>query len=139
VVVGNLSEKEVKELVSLLESGNIAHEVKIDQSVIDSNDYSLQNNLRYLSPPSLSSDILCVEIADEHLENISQELKQKLEKYVFLGEPPGELDLSQKDELHQKVNKVIDDGKIRMLGSKQLHQIIIVLICLALYLVLKII
>ena len=70
MLFGGLSEKEIKLITELLKSSNIDYKISEDQIIKETNDSSIQYDLRHLNSPSISTHILAIEIQDSSLSLI---------------------------------------------------------------------
>lgn len=94
MIFGGLSEKEVSGISDLLNDQNIKFDVQLDDNMMDSNDQSIQNDLRYLKAPSISQNILSIEINDEVFGEMSNDLKNQLLEFGISNEVPSEYEFA---------------------------------------------
>ena len=78
---GGLSENEYKQVIDLLTKAEIPHSGEVDEGMTNANKENMGNDIRHLSPSSISTHILSITIKEEDLSKIDATLKNKLEKY----------------------------------------------------------
>lgn len=121
--IGGLSEKEVDVISELLATENIAHEIQVDQEMLDANNQSMQYNLRHLSAPSISTDVLSIQISEKAFSEISKDLKEKLLDHGVTDEIPSELDFTS--EHAGSIQSELLKGRKRVVGINFSHQLLI--------------
>ncbi len=124
--ISGLSEKELNQILEVLEGTNVRHSVHLDEEVLDANKTSLRNDLRHLFGADISTDILRIEINDNDLDNASEDLKEKLSKFVYLGAAPEGVEISNEQFSHAKsMRDIVEKQKTKSLGISQVIQIFI--------------
>mgnify|MGYP001323824806 CR=1 FL=1 len=123
MIIGGLSEKELQAIIALLDSEGISYQVKTDESIMRFNDESMQHNLRHLNSPSISTNVLALELAPEVFETMSENLKASLREYGITDEVPEELFVEDKEI--DFVQHEINTGNKRLIGYYMLHSIIV--------------
>ena len=123
MIIGGLSEKELQAITALLDSEGISYQVKTDESIMRFNDESMQHNLRHLNSPSISTNVLALELAPEVFETMSENLKASLRGYGITDEVPEELFVEDKEI--DFVQHEINTGNKRLIGYYMLHSIIV--------------
>lgn len=112
---GGLSENELTKIISFLENKGIEFEVLRDESVEESNEYSMKNDLRHLDSPSISTHILAIEIPDETFSKIDEDTKKFLLQFGITTDIPQESEFNYQsnpvndlhNSQHNRNNKVI--------------------------------
>lgn len=138
MVFGGLSEQEIEKIASLLEAKKIAYQVQEDQNMNSANEYSMQNNLRHLNSPSISTHILAIEISEESFESMDPETKTALLEFGITNEVPEELEFDENNPNPvEDLQKSHRDGDKRIIGHNLLHQIFVGLGALGIYLLIK--
>ena len=122
MIIGGLSEKELEAITKLLENENISYQVKTDESIMRVNEESLQNNLRHLNSPSISTNILALELAPEAFQKMSEDLKSSLLEYGITNEVPEGLFVEDKEI--EYVQHEINTGNKRLVGHYALHTLL---------------
>lgn len=135
MIFGGLSEKEVQEISKLLELENIPFKTAIDSNIMQANENSMQHNLRHLNPPSISTNILAIEIEDKDFEEMSAELESKLLDYGITNKVPTDLEFSS--EPIEPIQSELLKGSKNVIGINWLHQIILMLAFAVLYFLIK--
>jgi hypothetical protein len=115
---GGLSEKEVDSISTLLESKKIEFEVIMDESILNSNNVTLHNDLRHFSSPSVSTYILAIEIKDGAFATMDESLKKSLLDFGITDQVPEEFDI---DELTlSDEDPIVDLKKINVQGNRNI-------------------
>ncbi|MAZ49829.1 MAG: hypothetical protein CME65_14805 [Halobacteriovoraceae bacterium] len=135
MLIGGLSEKELKTISELLDSEDIKYSIKTDQSILKVNEESLQNNLRHLNSPSISTDILALELDPLAFDSMSENLKQSLLELGITNEVPQDLFVEDREVEH--VQHELNTGNKRLIGHYAVHSLIAGLILMAILWYLK--
>jgi hypothetical protein len=125
---GGLSEKEVKAISRILEEAKIEYQVLEDQGMQDFNQQSMQNDLRHLSSPNISTDILAIEVKDEAFNSMSDETKAALLDHGITNEIPDGLEFSEKESEPEPIQNVIVEGNRRGMGFYGFFTIVVIII-----------
>lgn len=131
MLIGGLSEKELQTITELLDSEKIEYSIKTDESILKVNEESLQNNLRHLNSPSISTDILALELVPEAFDSMSPDLKAKLLDLGITNEIPKDLFVEDKEV--EIVQHEINTGQKRLIGHYAIHSLIASGIMLLIY------
>lgn len=131
MIFGGLSEKEVESISRLLTNEEITFTTNVDELITQANQTSMQHNLRHLNPPSISTNILAIEIKDEDFENMSKELEAKLLEYGITNKIPPEFD----EELGpvEPIQNELLKGSKKVIGINWLHQLMLMVAFSVLY------
>lgn len=123
-----LSEQEMQKISKLLDSEDIKFRVSSDSSMLNFNEQSMQNNLRHLNSPSISTHVIQMEIPDEEFSKMSSELKAKLLDFGITDDIPSELEFSDHADPNLEIQnmKLASDRKI--IGVNFFHIIILSLV-----------
>jgi len=135
MIIGGLSETEVVKISELLESEKIIFNVKIDETMINANQKSIEYNLRHLSAPSITTHILSIEFKDHEYSRMSENLKDKLLEFGITDKIPEDLEFSE--ESINAVQSELLKGSKRLIGFSYIHQLAFMLILFAIYLIWK--
>ena len=126
MIIGGLSEKDVQKISSLLKSESISFTVEMDNSMMDANDYSLKNDLRHLSSPSISTHILSIYLPEDSFSNMSDNLKKNLLEFGVTNEIPDELDLTSLSP--EPIQFEMTKGNKRVVGKNFLYECLLAVI-----------
>ena len=127
MIFGGLSEKEVVQISSLLEKENIHFEVVSDETIMNSNELSMRNNLRHLTGPNISTHVLAINISDDAFAKMGDELRAKLLTYGITDEAPEEFSAQGSSENpHEMIHRQMLDGNKRVIGWNLMHLVILV-------------
>ncbi len=137
MVFGGLSEKEVEKISQILEESNIEFNVVMDNQMMDINDESMQYNLRHLNSPSISTDILAIEITTESFENMNEETANKLLDFGITNQVPEELEVDNDEP--EAVQKQLITGNMRIIGHNFVHQLLLMAGAFVFYLLFKLV
>jgi hypothetical protein len=124
MIFGGLSEQEIKKITKLLELNNISFDVKEDEIIKETNQKSLQYDLRHLNSPSISTHILAIEISDTAFGQMNESLLKSLQDFGITNQTPegfNESELQSVEELHGKML----EGNKRLIGFENLYLVII--------------
>lgn len=135
MILGGLSEKEVEEISKKLTDEGIRFSIKQDEDIARSNAHSLQNNLRHLNSPSISTHILSIHIDSNDYEKRSESLKEFLNRYHISQDVPP--DMEQKGGSVQETHSEILKGNHRLIGHAFFHQVLLFIGALAIYALFK--
>lgn len=126
MIFGGLSEKELIKISELLEQENIKFSTQVDSAMMQTNDQSMRHNLRHLNPPSISTDILAIEIDTNDFESMSESLTAKLLNFGITNKVPEGLDLdnSNPEPIQQELMK----GNKRVIGRNFINEIILLIL-----------
>jgi hypothetical protein len=126
VIIGALSERDVEKISLLLKGENISFTVEMDTSMMEANDYSLKNDLRHLSSPSISTHILSINLPEGSFSKMSDDLKKNLLEFGITNEIPVELDLTSLNP--EPIQHEIINGNKRLVGKNFLYECILTVI-----------
>jgi hypothetical protein len=132
---GGLSEKEIQKITELLSAEQIVFEVKTDAAMLDNNDESMKNNLRHLNSPSISTHVLSLVVEENAFSKMSKSLKNNLLELGITDEVPSELDFLDKEP--ELIQKELIKGDKRLIGKSFLHQLVVGVGALLIYLLIK--
>jgi hypothetical protein len=132
VIIGGLSEQEIKKISELLKSEEIPFEVKTDESMIAANQQSMKNNIRHLTAPSISTHILSIKVKEESFNHMSSGLKESLLEFGITDQVPSEIELQNTEP--EIIRNHLNRNNNRIIGANFKHQIIFGLISLTCYL-----
>lgn len=130
---GALSEKEVEKITALLETESIPYEVTTDESIENFNARSMDNDLRHLSPPNISTHILAIVLEDESFKKMGATLKEKLLEFGITDETPDLEDFEHSGE--ETHHKTLLRGPQVIAGANLKHQIVVFIVLTLLYLI----
>lgn len=128
MIFGALSEKEVQSIGEILHIENIKFKVQSDIHALSNNDKSMQNNLRHLNSPSISTNVLSIEISEDAFEAMSETVISKLLEYGITNNVPTELDFQNENFDPQEVSDHLLKGNKKIIGVNFLHQLILWLV-----------
>lgn len=114
--IGGLSEKEVQEISKILSDASVSFNVATDQHIQDFNDKSIRNDLRHLSAPSISTNILSIEIDESVFETLSQGTLKKLYRYGITDLIPEGLEVDDPNPLEPIQNQILS-GQRKVIGT----------------------
>ena len=93
--------------------------------MLNHNDESMQNNLRHLNSPSISTHILQIEIAEGEFSKLSENAKSKLLNFGITDQIPSELDFSETDQPNVDIQKMKLASDRKIIGINFFHVIIL--------------
>lgn len=80
MIFSKLEEKQVKEIEKILIDANIRYQIYLDKNTLEDNKESLNNDIRHLQMPTLSTGFLAIEINDKDLAKFELTTIEKLKK-----------------------------------------------------------
>lgn len=132
---GGLSEKELQNISDILSEEKIVFEIIKDDEIEEFNTSSMKNNLRHLSAPVISTDMLAITIKDEDFSSMSEACKNKLLAFGITDQPPAPEDFVP--HTGHSIHKDLVEGPRRMVAYNLKHQLVAGLVVLVLFLVFK--
>lgn len=130
---GGLSEQEVAKISDILNGEGIPFSIESDVDMHEFNTTSMQNNLRHMTPPNISTHVLAITMDDEAFLKMSVAAKAKLLDFGITDQAPEDFQPFSGTTIH----KELVEGPKRMIGFNLKHQLIAGLILLAASYVLK--
>ena len=130
---GGLSEQEVTKISDILNGEGVPFSIETDADMQEFNTTSMQNNLRHMTPPNISTHVLAIIIEDEVFLKMSEAAKAKLLGFGITDKAPEDFQPFSGNTIHQE----IVHGPRRMIGLNLKHQLIVGLIMLALVYLIK--
>lgn len=127
MIFGGLSEQELLKITTLLDFHQVFYKIKTDSVIDQINHESMQNNLRHLNPPSISTHILAIEISDDSFDNMSEKLRSSLLDFGITNIAPEDFIEPETQNL-KAIHSEILSGNKKIVGFSFLHQFAIVII-----------
>jgi hypothetical protein len=126
---GGLSEKEADQISRILTKENVSFKVIYDDDIDDFNRHSIKNNLRHLSPPSISTHTLAIVINDEDFNILSAQCRSDLLPFGIGDQPPDFLNIDP--VANHSIHKDLIEGQKRALGFNLKHQLFLLVFIFA--------
>jgi hypothetical protein len=125
MIFGALSKKETDAISKILEASNIQFSIVPDSIALGNNDLSMQNNLRHLNSPSISTNVLAIELSDHAFDSMNEQTIANLLEYGITNIVPSGLGEETADIDPQEVNNHLLKGNKNIIGVNFIHQIIL--------------
>jgi len=120
--IGGLSEFEVSKISDILNGEGIPFTIEKDVEIEEFNQSSMENNLRHLAPPNISTHILAIAIEDDNFHTLSETAKLKLFDFGITDQMPAPEDFHP--YTGNSIHKELVKGPVRMIGFQFKHQLI---------------
>jgi hypothetical protein len=128
---GGLSENEYKQVIDLLTKAKVPHSGGVDEGMTTANKENMGNDIRHLSPSSISTHILSITIKEQDISLIDQDLKTKLEKYGIYADSTDEIiDVPEGQDLpsaQSVANQAVENARGRSFAMELITAVVILI------------
>lgn len=128
---GGLSEAEVGNISTILETEKILFAISKDEEIEAFNATSMKNNLRHYAPPNLSTHMLAITIADEDFAKLSDSSKTQLLEFGITDQAPSPEDFYPQGP--ESIHKQLAEGPKRLVAYNFKHQLILMALGLLIF------
>ena len=130
MIFGGLSESEVKQIKLLLERANIQYKISTDETIMEINQLSMQNNLRHLNPPNISKSVLKIEISDTDFDSLDEATLAAFSKYGITDRAPEDMQFPQHPDFNKSEHPGhhLLKGNKRVVGFNLFHQLLFMIV-----------